>query len=155
MPVQYISTHTLRKEGDLLLLRLLDVLPVFQPTPSARRVTPVAAAPPPSIVFQPTPSARRVTNDGKIYPILISISTHTLRKEGDSVQSLCCANVRRFQPTPSARRVTTLFQRHIIQTHISTHTLRKEGDTLGFSTALSISEFQPTPSARRVTYRNT
>ena len=59
--VQYISTHTLRKEGDVLGRKNPSLVDIFQPTPSARRVT------------------------VKISPALAmkEISTHTLRKEGD------------------------------------------------------------------------
>ena len=56
-----ISTHTLRKEGDIHTLFDIFWFGQFQPTPSARRVT----------TFIP----KKVC--------LIIISTHTLRKEGD------------------------------------------------------------------------
>ena len=36
---ELISTHTLRKEGDLAAVRAAMGLEPFQPTPSARRVT--------------------------------------------------------------------------------------------------------------------
>ena len=57
-------------------------------------------------IFQPTPSARRVTLVLLAACLLISISTHTLRKEGDHSVDHCAVGV----------------------TDISTHTLRKEGD---------------------------
>ena len=56
-----ISTHTLRKEGDGQLEEHIAELTVFQPTPSARRVT--------------------ASSISLSYSNLIS--THTLRKEGD------------------------------------------------------------------------
>ena len=58
-------------------------------------------------VFQPTPSARRVTVLLGVTETAISISTHTLRKEGDDTPFV---NVFPFRL-------------------ISTHTLRKEGDS--------------------------
>ena len=57
-----ISTHTLRKEGDMVPPVTGVAEPLFQPTPSARRVT----------------GSRPRAFDGAV------ISTHTLRKEGDS-----------------------------------------------------------------------
>ena len=56
-----ISTHTLRKEGDILTYGVLWMWKAFQPTPSARRVT--------------------VVNTST--QVIAVISTHTLRKEGD------------------------------------------------------------------------
>ena len=57
-----ISTHTLRKEGD-------DKYGIYQGEKQ---------------LFQPTPSARRVTISIPAIPGLFDISTHTLRKEGDN-----------------------------------------------------------------------
>ena len=56
-----ISTHTLRKEGDRC---------------SPRGIRNI-------MLFQPTPSARRVTKYISLYAAVDVISTHTLRKEGD------------------------------------------------------------------------
>ena len=84
LAVDKISTHTLRKEGDLMGLKALD---------DAQE-------------FQPTPSARRVTSDLFIDWRLIMISTHTLRKEGDEEAVRAKLGATAFQPTPSARRVT-------------------------------------------------
>ena len=80
-----ISTHTLRKEGDNPEIPLVADDPVFQPTPSARRVTIIRNHDKYVLdKFQPTPSARRVTfmQRMNIYAEMV------------------------FQPTPSARRVT-------------------------------------------------
>ena len=59
----------------------------------------------------------------------LHISTHTLRKEGDSVSF-------------------DVIQNHFL---ISTHTLRKEGDASASAFVRFTRVFQPTPSARRVT----
>ena len=37
-------------------------------------------------LFQPTPSARRVTKYRGVFPLCFLISTHTLRKEGDIIK---------------------------------------------------------------------
>ena len=60
-----ISTHTLRKEGDVFDIIYHPLSTPFQPTPSARRVTTILA---------------------KIAKMEL-ISTHTLRKEGDRLGS--------------------------------------------------------------------
>ena len=65
--MSFISTHTLRKEGDATVRRL-DV---------------------DDIIFQPTPSARRVTGRIRWGKKSYTISTHTLRKEGDLRQAVC------------------------------------------------------------------
>ena len=56
-----ISTHTLRKEGDLGIAWFAYRFLKFQPTPSARRVTISALIVVSAAIFQPSPSARRVT----------------------------------------------------------------------------------------------
>ena len=81
-----ISTHTLRKEGDV-------ARPERQRTDER---------------FQPTPSARRVTKNSENAAKNSEISTHTLRKEGDFEQTQRVAIMLSFQPTPSARRVTII-----------------------------------------------
>ena len=58
-----ISTHTLRKEGDFRFIKRKISGAIFQPTPSARRVTSVLIVLQKELGFQPTPSARRVTMD--------------------------------------------------------------------------------------------
>ena len=63
-----ISTHALREEGDLPLPAPLPLLPVFLPTPSARRATTVFPVSATSDQFLPTPSARRATSSGDWLP---------------------------------------------------------------------------------------
>ena len=58
----------------------------------------------------------------------VNISTHTLRKEGDTMAQDQYKTQPLFQPTPSARRVTTKEIIEYADLVISTHTLRKEGD---------------------------
>ena len=50
--------------------------------------------------FQPTPSARRVTAAEVMADDRYSISTHTLRKEGDGYGCLLVLRVRDFNPHP-------------------------------------------------------
>ena len=84
-----------------------------------------------------------------------SISTHTLRKEGDfekgkNVGGLHTISTHTLRKEGDARNNPSAFQ-DIIASYISTHTLRKEGDGTIYSTASWAKLFQPTPSARRVT----
>ena len=81
-----ISTHTLRKEGDYINGKPFVGTELFQPTPSARRVTLCTSILlEQAIIFQPTPSARRVTIARALLRVYsYDISTHTLRKEGDA-----------------------------------------------------------------------
>ena len=82
-----ISTHPLRKEGDRHIRVWSVICGLFQPTPSARRVTLNPRDHRTSNEqFQPTPSARRVTR----------------RRHPTPTNSI-------FQPTPSARRVTLFY----------------------------------------------
>ena len=60
----------------------------------------------------------------------LTISTHTLRKEGDLEEREKALTDKIFQPTPSARRVTVVLDKFLGDLVISTHTLRKEGDSL-------------------------
>ena len=73
-----ISTHTLRKEGDILH---------FRPYRSGK-------------LFQPTPSARRVTRPAPNKQFSFPISTHTLRKEGDHTKDLEMIKAGDFNPHP-------------------------------------------------------
>ena len=80
-------------------------------------------------LFQPTPSARRVTNAQGCNFYRRRISTHTLRKEGDDGQ-------RSRRRAPGRISTHTLRKegddqrrgRQLRLPVISTHTLRKEGD---------------------------
>ena len=126
-------------------------------------------------LFQSTPSAWRVTTLGFFPSSLRRISIHTLRVEGDFLDSSGLFICSGFQSTPSAWRVTSLRsaaqKRRRISIHtlrvegdcrsfssgvlspISIHTLRVEGDTTPSTAALTTSKFQSTPSAWRVTAR--
>ena len=117
-----ISTHTLRKEGDIASSSTVNYRSVFQPTPSARRVTPLTGQSRKHHRFQPTPSARRVTAAPSRASLPASISTHTLRKEGDA-------------------QVQAGVEKYLI----STHTLRKEGDRRAAGAHRAAADFNPHP----------
>ena len=148
---ELISTHALREEGDSRLARRqnssenfyprpprggrqqnplsVQQIPLFLPTPSARRATPAFRFRKARTKFLPTPSARRATVlDGK-YQDRQGISTHALREEGD-----------RSNQRPDGHRAG-----------ISTHALREEGDDRMVAPCGVPPVFLPTPSARRAT----
>ena len=95
-----ISTHTLRKEGDITSLRNKYYRAKFQPTPSARRVTVLEQHDEELKSFQPTPSARRVTAKKLNIDPFTGISTHTLRKEGDASFAELIQDIVYFNPHP-------------------------------------------------------
>ena len=74
-----------------------------------------------------------------------SISTHTLRKEGDIIARLTSGSLSLFQPTPSARRVTRVGSCSLKRKLISTHTLRKEGDRFRAAFSAILVHFNPHP----------
>ena len=93
-------------EGDLPGLYLqMEVLALFQSTPSAWRVTTTQDFREYITQFQSTPSAWRVTRGEPPFFIVADISIHTLRMEGDP------------------RLLAQVFD-----LDISIHTLRMEGD---------------------------
>ena len=125
-----ISTHTLRKEGDLIGIAVSRKLNSFQPTPSARRVTLYVSDGDYCSGYISTHTLRKEGDErGRTTPSETRIiSTHTLRKEGDVAMQAFTRTKPEFQPTPSARRVTRQAKPKPFDVTISTHTLRKEGD---------------------------
>ena len=143
--LQRISTHTLRKEGDCYATKAPQAPEISTHTlrkegDGASLIGAICET-----IFQPTPSARRVTSDLLSDSYSYAISTHTLRKEGDNSRAILDFLTQSFQPTPSARRVTDARRRLPHPEEISTHTLRKEGDLRGQPAASSRSYFNPHP----------
>ena len=122
----------------------------FLSTPSARRATEVLADDPVDARFLSTPSARRATLFPRLSTLLIRISIHALREEGDKrrggikvfvhdfyprpprggrpVSTDGAALGRKFLSTPSARRATVRPIKVSGGGLISIHALREEGD---------------------------
>ena len=146
-----ISIHSLRMEGDPVLVYPLHVQFYFNPLPphggrlnffqGAKRNIFISihslrmegdsrsgdfqiAA----FVFQSTPSAWRETLLFSAFPTPCSISIHSLRMEGDD-----------------------LVKKHLFQGHISIHSLRMEGDKPDSQRWQCYVAFQSTPSAWRET----
>ena len=78
-----ISIHALREEGDLLASAALSTASNFYPRPprGGRLSASTAARCLPE--FLSTPSARRATSAGLYCRLLLYISIHALREEGD------------------------------------------------------------------------
>ena len=101
--------------------------------------------------FNPLPP-----HGGRLQPfdpslIILNISIHSLRMEGDIQIGKNVTMIGEFQSTPSAWRET--YRSRYLETHdkISIHSLRMEGDVLNTSYDLGIQSFQSTPSAWRET----
>ena len=126
----YISIHALREEGDFDDLVGLRVhRGGFLSTPSARRATQGQVMP--CFVFKyfyprpPRGGRRRVRS---CRALLLNISIHALREEGDHTTRLYCSDI-----------------------HISIHALREEGDVTLPADLPESDLFLSTPSARRAT----
>ena len=105
-PVQQISIHALREEGDPAAISSMVMSSPFLSTPSARRATASSSSCTASSRFLSTPSARRATSSWSpcggrwrnFYP----------RPPRGGRRSLLCSflSVTLFLSTPSARRAT-------------------------------------------------
>ena len=83
--------------------------------------------------------------------MILSISIHALREEGDVPFRVYNKGVRTFLSTPSARRATALHWDGSAGGGISIHALREEGDRFSKYLWGCCVEFLSTPSARRAT----
>ena len=82
-PIQVISIHALREEGDHGLGQRQSTCQQFLSTPSARRATKKHGGSNSIDKFLSTPSARRATVTGTAEKPAPYISIHALREEGD------------------------------------------------------------------------
>ena len=104
-----ISIHSLRMEGDKLAYCQKSDYNPFQSTPSAWRETSCTLLyPPPPEEFQSTPSAWRETTQSQQQKLNREISIHSLRMEGDGVDTFPLPDGAKFQSTPSAWRETAI-----------------------------------------------
>ena len=95
-----ISIHALREEGDCLLVNDLVKPQQFLSTPSARRATTALKSSPPLELFLSTPSARRATTLLLAVLVLLEISIHALREEGDPFPCVFGSTPINFYPRP-------------------------------------------------------
>ena len=157
-----ISIHALRGEDDSCRLCRVNVVNLFQSTPSVGRTTRSESirfavfhlfqSTPSvgrttisqrnlfsSLGFQSTPSVGRTTIGSNVeyFPYIISI--HALRGEDDDISGSTRPRIRRFQSTPSVGRTTKTTFLAMLAQKISIHALRGEDD-------LCLPNFQISPS---------
>ena len=77
--------------------------------------------------------------------IIIAISIHALREEGDSACPALVGSAQEFLSTPSARRATKPRRRERSRQNISIHALREEGDAKKPANLSRIRNFYPRP----------
>ena len=110
----YISIHALREEGDRRLEKAADTIYPFLSTPSARRATPHKTTPHKLVGnFYPRPPRGGRQLCLLITVLIISISIHALREEGDVLFEISMAVRVTFLSTPSARRATAKTEKNI------------------------------------------
>ena len=126
--IQFLSTPSARR-ATLLSLDFFKVLEQFLSTPSARRATIVSI----SIPLLLSISIHALREEGDLpmraYAMIWQISIHALREEGDKVYFHFFDFAQYFYPRPprGGRRLV----RHSLGRHpeISIHALREEGDS--------------------------
>ena len=124
-----ISIHSLRMEGDDSKWRTVQMgIRYFNPLPphGGRRIICMKIMT--FITFQSTPSAWRETAVDLFIDLVITISIHSLRMEGDGLLGVPLPGILTFQSTPSAWRETEKQERQQKKQQISIHSLRMEGD---------------------------
>ena len=105
-------------------------------------------------VFLSTPSARRATlRVSAVFALVLVISIHALREEGDLAAPSAPVSAMAFLSTPSARRATPTGCFSWPHLAISIHALCEEGDSTKPELESSLFSFLSTPSARRATRR--
>ena len=166
-PSPRISIHALREEGDRLRGGGKRAPVQFLSTPSARRATRPNEYNLCMLIFLSTPSARRATQVERLQNVVIRISIHALREEGDPTPGKAWRGISYFYPrpprggrplsaagqtwkslflsTPSARRATPRHRHCQHQDPISIHALREEGDEHCRETRRFEGNFYPRP----------
>ena len=166
-PVEDISIHALREEGDRAWRLLRALHSNFYPRPPRGGRLLLVCKPFLHTRFLSTPSARRATVllDAEARQIIISI--HALREEGDlrTRQGSCpplyfyprpprggrrqqnelLKALLEFLSTPSARRATFRPSHGLIAVVISIHALREEGDPNSTPATIAAHDFYPRP----------
>ena len=123
-----ISIHALREEGDTISSFPLSFLRYFYPRPprGGRRFIWLNGIK--IDKFLSTPSARRATFFRPVICVILAISIHALREEGDGTFPRCLSTLSYFYPRPP--RGGRPFEILAVSLHlvISIHALREEGD---------------------------
>ena len=148
----FLSTPSARRATSHTPDSMPRLSPDFYPRPPQGGRLSTKGIPAAALRFLSTPSARRATLDQEPHHrILLAISIHALRKEGDSSAQKRTATKKHFYPRPpqgGRREAVTESGRNDL---ISIHALRKEGDQMVFDAIQREFQFLSTPSARRAT----
>ena len=147
-----ISIHALREEGDSAVYGIWVLKSNFYPRPP-RGGRHTSCAPCPGLSsFLSTPSARRATHESLVRVVVLLISIHALREEGDAQLKKRQTVREKFLSTPSARRATWSAER-------SRHRLwnfyprpPRGGRRMQAGRRSAAPRFLSTPSARRATH---
>ena len=146
-----ISIHALREEGDSLAIKMAEIEDNFYPRPprggrlhqkycQSGRIGDFYPRPPRggrhirliwrsvARLFLSTPSARRATGEAHGVGVLISISIHALREEGDHKYKHPSRNQGNFYPRPPRGGRPDKRWKFSRGKPISIHALREEGD---------------------------
>jgi len=148
-----ISTHALREEGDELAMARSASIKGFQSTPSGERSTTIQGDNPTySAGFQSTLSTGRATAVLDIAGVVLQISIHALRVEGDTITPMILLSQSAFQSTPSGGRATELLKDDNVLAIVfqSTPSGGRATELLKDDNVLAI-VFQSTPSGGRAT----
>ena len=101
--------------------------------------------------FLSTPSARRATSAVRLRMVVLVISIHALREEGDARISPPRSFGGHFYPRPPRGGRHNFKEVFALSIQISIHALREEGDRDSSTIINSLIKFLSTPSARRAT----
>jgi len=161
-----VSIHALRVEGDAERQPGEVRIDLFQSTPSAWRATRTKTSPRCIGLFQSTPSAWRATEVAKAADVVMKVSIHALRVEGDDTStagngaiwvSIHALRVEgdRLQHGASGRADVSIHALRVEGDYgvwsrgkiasVSIHALRVEGDAVPFDTGVDFLCFNPRP----------
>ena len=125
-----ISIHALREEGDRNHHAPEAAKGDFYPRPP-RGGRPLSAfLPSTAFRFLSTPSARRATGFERTVDLVLAISIHALREEGDHRGHRKYPRQYHFYPRPPRGGRLRKAQKDLGLPYISIHALREEGDEL-------------------------
>ena len=145
-PIQVISIHALREEGDHGLGQRQSTCQQFLSTPSARRATvPPAGWVSVQGLFLSTPSARRATPSSAAIRERPFYFYPRPPRGGRHNGFVSAAELNKFLSTPSARRATVHACTEFVDAAISIHALREEGDHPPSDRAPVPQNFYPRP----------
>ena len=146
------STHALRVEGNGSRFYRPAPYRNFYPRPPGGGRHLLALPLPSTSEFLSTPSGWRATALFEQRKVLVlGISIHALRVEGDQLSRDCYHCALAFLSTPSGWRATTEGQIDSLSLTISIHALRVEGDSASSAPIAMPAAFLSTPSGWRAT----